>query len=256
MKLRSKLSLSAVLTVLAVSVSTFSALAQKTVDRVARVNAIAGDARYSSKDGAWVPLAVGVKLYAGDKVKTSTGSHVDVDLGGNVGIVHVAPESVFTIDKITSSDAGSERVTETELRVEHGAMYAKINKLAKGSRYEIATPKGIAGIRGTAVYVSADGSVTVLDGEAMVAYPNGNGGVDTFLVKSGQTVGPSDRPGHPAPAQLLRDIVEALRDATTHGVGLPVSPFVYLPSGVPFISPTLPVNAKASAVVPDLPQSK
>ena len=243
MKLTSKLSLQAI-AALALLLAAFPALAQNTVDRVALVNALAGDVRYSSKDGAWVSASIGTKLYAGDKVKTGPGSHADIDLGGGVGIVQVAPQSVFVIEKITSTDAGPDRVTETQIGVNDGAVYAKINKLAKGSRYEIATPKGIAGIRGTAVYVTADGQVTVLDGEAVVAYPNGNGGVDLYTVKSGQTVGPTDRPPHAAPPDLLRSIVEALRDASTHGVGRETPPFVQ--GLTPFISPVLPRGSVAS----------
>ena len=237
MKLTSKFWLQA-LAAVALLLVAFPARAQKTADRVAVFNAVAGDVRYSTKDGAWVPASIGDKLTAGDKVKTGPGSHADIDLGGNVGIVQVAPQSLFVIEKITSTDAGSERVTETQIAVNDGAIYAKINKLAKGSRYEIATPKGIAGIRGTAVYVTADGQVTVLDGQAVVAYPNGNGGVDTYFVRAGETVGPNDRPPHPAPADLLRSIVEALHDAVTHGVGRETPLFVQ--PGTPFISPVFP----------------
>ena len=122
MKLTTKLWLQA----LALLLVAFPAVAQKTVDRVARVNALAGDVRYSSKDGAWVPASIGTKLFAGDKVKTGAGSHADIDLGGNVGIVQVAPRSLFVIDKITSTDAGPDRVTETQLSVNDGAIYAKI----------------------------------------------------------------------------------------------------------------------------------
>ena len=208
------------------------------------VNALAGEASFSTKGGSFVPLYMGTKLHQGDKVRTGAGSHVDIDLGGNVGIVQVAPQSLFTLDKITITDAGEEKLTETQLRIDEGAIYAKINKLAKGSRYEIATPKGIAGIRGTAVYATADGQITVLEGLAGVAYPNAAGGVDTALVHDGETVGPNDRPPHAAPSDLQRDIVEALRDAVTHGVGLDFPPFV--PPLEPFISPTLPLGKRAT----------
>ncbi len=230
----------------------FPVCAQKTVDRVAIINALAGDVRYSNKDGAWVSAATGIKLYAGDKVKTGASSHVDIDIGGNVGIIQVAPQSILVIDKITSTDAGADRVTETQVSVNEGAIYAKINKLAKGSRYEIATPKGVAGIRGTTAYVTADGQVTILDGSAGVAYPNGTNSVDTFIVKAGETVGPTDRPPHPAPSDLLRSIVEALRDAATHGIGREIPPFIQ--PLAPFISPVFPKGgAGGSGVVIDPP---
>lgn len=227
------------------SLTVVSTVAQTPVERIARVNAIAGVASYSTKGGAFVPLAVGTKLHQGDSVKTGGGSHVDIDLGGNVGIVQVAPQSTFVLDKITTTDAGPERLTQTELRVDGGAIYAKINKLAKGSRYEIASPKGIAGIRGTAVYMTADGRITVLDGMAAVAYPNAAGGVDTYLVHEGETVAPDDRPPHPASPEQLREALEALRDAGTHGIGTANPSFTgTILFDQTFISPTLPVNGK------------
>ncbi len=224
------------------SFTAFFAAAQTPVERIAQVNALAGDARFSTKGGAFEPLAIGTKLRQGDTIKTGAGSHVDLDLGGNVGIVQVAPQSTFVLDKLTTTEAGSEKLTETQLKVETGAIYAKINKLAKGSRYEISTPKGIAGIRGSAAYVTADCQVTMLDGLAGVAFPTPAGPVNTFLVHAGETVGPNDFPPHSAPGYLLRDIVEALRDASTHGIGRDLRPFVP-PIGI-FISPTLPVNLK------------
>ena len=226
------------------SFTVFSAVAQTPVERTGRVNAIAGDARFSSKGGPYQPLSVGQRLYSGDSIKTGAGSHVDLDVGANVGALQVAPQSTFVLDKLTVTEAGSERLTETQLKVEMGAIYAKINKLGKGSRYEIATPKGIAGIRGSAAYVTADCQVTMLEGLAGVAFPTPAGPVNTFLVHGGETVSPTDTPPHPAPPELLRDIVEALRDACTHGIGTDIRPFAQLPES--FISPVLPVRIKVS----------
>lgn len=216
---------------------TFSASAQDARVRKASVTALAGDARYSSGGGAFVPLPVGTKLNEGDVIKTGGGSHVDIDLGDNVGVVQVAPNSTLTVRTIRSTHTAAENVTETDLNLGAGALYFKVNHLAKAGRFEISTPKGIAGIRGTAGSMTADGQLTISEGMAGVAYPN-NGGVDTFIVHEGETVGPTDRPPHPAPGQWLRDIVEALRDAATHGIGRDIRPFV--PPVEPFISPVLP----------------
>jgi hypothetical protein len=128
-------------------------------------------------------------------------------------------------------------VTETDLDLKSGALYFKVNRLAKAGRFEISTPKGIAGIRGTSGSMTADGQLTISEGMAGIAFPN-NGGVDTFIVHEGETVGPTDRPPHAAPGQWLRDIVEALHDASTHGIGRDIRPFV--PPLEPFISPALP----------------
>src|SRR4026208_1559576 len=88
--------LAASLTVL--SFTAFLVVAQTPVERIAQVNALAGDARFSTKGGTFQPLALGTKLHQGDTIKTGAGSHVDLDLGGNVGIVQVAPQSTFVLD--------------------------------------------------------------------------------------------------------------------------------------------------------------
>jgi hypothetical protein len=231
MKLSNKISVAvASLAALAVCVSTASA--QNTEKRMARVTSLAGEATYSSGSSEFRPLAVGTRLSDGDVVKTGTGSHVDIDLGDNVGVLQIVPRSTLGVQTLKITRTGAEPITETQLDLREGALFAKVNKLAKGSIYEIRTPKGIAGVRGTTLFLTADGQLTVGEGMAAIAYPN-NGGVDTYIVKAGETVGPNDKPPRPAPGQVLRDIVEALRDATTHGIGRDLQPFVLpAPAGV------------------------
>ena len=237
MKLSPGFSFKAMASLAIALLATLPAVAQNAVKRPVTVSALAGDVRYSSGGGAFVPAAIGTKLQEGDEIKTAAGSHADLDMGGNVGFVQVAPSSSLKVTTNRATDTPADKVTETELNLTKGAMYFKVNRLAKGSRYEITTPKGIAGIRGTTGYLTADGQLTIGDGMAGIAFPN-NGGVDTFIVHAGETVGPNDRPPHPAPGQILRDIVEALRDAVNHGIGINLQPFV--PPVEPFISPTLP----------------
>lgn len=216
----------------------FAATAQDSKPRTAIVNSLAGDAKYSSAGAAFIPLAIGTKLRAGDTIKTAAGSHVDIDLDGNVGLIQVAPNSTFVVRSITTTDTQAEKVTDTQLEINAGAVYAKVNKLAKGSRYEIATPKGICGIRGTTVYLNANGKLTVEKGTAGMAYPKPGGGVDTFVLHDGETVSPGDPAPQPAAEAELRSIVEALTDLATHGVGRVTPPFVSPQS--PFVSPTVP----------------
>ncbi len=217
---------------------TVSAHAQ-TQAREATVMALAGDARYSAGGSdSFKPVAIGTKLHEGDVVKTGGGSHLDLDMGNNVGVVQVAPNSTLALQTMKVTPTQADVVTETDLNLKEGAIYFKVNKLAKASRYEITTPKGIAGIRGTTGYVNADGTFVMGEGLGGVSYPNGNGGAETFVLHDGEMVGPNDKPPHAAPGQFLRDIVEALRDATTHGIGHDIQPFV--PPVDFFISPALP----------------
>jgi hypothetical protein len=234
MKLSPIFSFKAIASLAVVAFWTFGLHAQNASSRTVRVTGLAGSARYSHGGDAFVPLSLGTKLGKGDVIKTGGGSHVDLDMGGNVGVVQVAPNSTFSIDEVTATSTGTDVLTDTQLSLTSGAMYAKVNKLAKGSRYEITTPKGIAGIRGSALYLTAGGQLTMAEGEAGIAF----GANDVEIVHEAETVGPNDRPAHRASDQALHDIEEALRDATTHGSGQTLEPFV--PAIEPFISPTLP----------------
>jgi len=233
MKLSSTLTLKAVASLAIAAISILQLQAQAT-PRTVRVTGIAGDVQYARGGGSYGPIAIGTKLGKGDVIKTGVGSHVDLDMGDNTGQVQLAPQSTLAIDEVTISKTGADLLTETQLSLNSGAMYARVNKLSKGSRYEIATPNGIAGIRGSTLLLTADGQLTMGEGEGAIAYgPN-----DVVVVKAGETVGPKDRPPRPAPGQWLSDIVHALRDAVTHGLGRELRPFV--PPVEPFISPALP----------------
>lgn len=214
--------------------SFFTAHAQNAAPRTVLVQAVAGDARLSKGGGQFEPLAPGIRVGKGDVIKTAVSSHVDLDMGSNVGMLQVSENTTFTIDEATITRTQVEELTETQVSVSEGAVYAKVNKLAKGSRYEISTPKGIAGIRGTSILLTAAGQLTVEKGLAGIAFGPG----DVVLVREGETCGPNDRPPHPASLLVLRDIVEALRDCSTHGVWHGHLPF--FPGFEPFCSPTLP----------------
>src|SRR5687767_14970687 len=169
MKLSSSLTLKAVASLAIAALSTLHLQAQAS-PRAVRVTGIAGDVHYAHGGGSLVPVSVGTKLVKGDVIKTGVGSHVDLDMGDNVGQVQLAPHSSLAIDEVTSSRTGADVLTETQLSLNTGTMYARVNKLSKGSRYEIATPNGIAGIRGSTLALTADGQLTMGEGEAAIAY--------------------------------------------------------------------------------------
>lgn len=220
-----------------VAVFSMTAVAQNAVQNDVLVTAVAGNVTYSPGGGKFVPVPIGTKLRKGDVIKTSAGSHADLQVGDNVGIVQVTPRSTFGVGDVTINETPSEIVTDSQFELSEGAIFARVNKLSKASRFEIKTPAGIAGVRGTTMYLTADGSLTVGEGTAGIAY-TGNGGVKTYVLRGGQTISPGDQAPRPAPGQVLKDIIDALWDAAHHGIGREIRPFV--PPLDPFISPTLP----------------
>jgi hypothetical protein len=216
----------------------FSAAAQNAELNDVLVTALGGTVNYSKSGGAYVPLPVGTHLGKGDIIKTGPSAHADLQVGNNVGVIQVTPNSTFAISELTVAQTGADTVTSSEFDLSQGAIYAKVNKLAKASRYEIKTPKGIAGIRGTTLYLTANGDLAIGEGTGGIAYFGGG----AFVVHDGQMVSPGDNQPRPAPADLLKDITDSVWDAAHHGIGHEFPPFV--PPAEQFVSPTLPSTAK------------
>ncbi len=235
MKSSSGITLKAVAS-LAIAAFSILNLQAQAAPRAMRVTAIAGDVQYARGGSSFVPIAMGARVGKGDVIKTGPGSHADIQTGDNTGQIQIAPQSTLAIDEATVTRTDADTLTDTQLSLNAGAMYGRVNRLSKGSRFEVATPKGIVGIRGSTSTFSltADGQLTIVEGEGAIAF----GTNDVVVVKAGETVGPNDRPAHPAPEQWLADISSALRDALTHGLGKELKPFI--PAVEPFISPTLP----------------
>lgn len=198
------------------------------------VTAVGGNVTYSTGGGAFVPVPVGTHLHKGDVIKTGPSSHADLEVGHNVGVIQITPETTFGITEATVTDTPADTVSASEFDLSTGAIYAKINKLSKASRYEIRTPKGIAGVRGTTIFLTSNGDLTVGEGTAGIAYFGGG----AFVLHDGQTISPGDNAPHPAPGQLLKEIIDSIWDATHHGIGRDLRPFV--PPIDLFVSPVLP----------------
>lgn len=156
--------------------STSTGQAQSTKQGKAQVRAVHGSARYSTGGGAWLDLSVGTTLNSGAVVSTAAGSHVDLYLGINGPAVRVAEDTQMSIDKLTYTDTGADAVIETQLNLTKGTLIGAVRKLAAASRYEIKTPAGVAGIRGTDYVITHTLMLFILKGLGHVALilPDGN----------------------------------------------------------------------------------
>ncbi|HUZ08030.1 MAG TPA: FecR domain-containing protein [Candidatus Paceibacterota bacterium] len=182
------------------------ASAQSATQGIATVVRIQGTARYSTGDNVWHTLTTGTTLGENDVVQTAANSTVDLVLGdkavrvnsgagagsligGTVNIaglpvtpisagglaapeqniVRLLPDTELAIDTFNYSQTGADSVTDTELNLKTGKIFANVKKISAASKFIVKTPTGVAGIRGTSVYFSADGSCTVVDGSAVIS---------------------------------------------------------------------------------------
>lgn len=115
----------------------------------AEVKKVTGQATVSKQSGTSQSITVGMVLGAGDTVSTGAGSTVDLDLGINGEFLQVEPDSTLNLDTLEIANVSKREIT-TRISVPKGTVTGAIaNKLSLASKYEIRTPAGVAGIRGT-----------------------------------------------------------------------------------------------------------
>lgn len=186
-----------------------TATAESVKDRTGKVVRIKGAARYSTGDNVWQPLKVGTVLKSGNVVQTAAGSFVDIVInesasapsprGGGVAatptplsnqpasaqdVVRVLEDSVLAVDKLSAVQTGADKVTETQLDLRSGKIFGTVKKMSAASRFEVKIPNGVAGVRGTVYFISADGVISVVSGSMVVAYTKGDE-VVTQVISSG-----------------------------------------------------------------------
>jgi hypothetical protein len=226
--------------------SGLSASAQTAKPGYATVIRVKGTASYSLDDGAHkFALVPGKFLEAGATIYTGSDGVVDVILGKSVelpqarwvperislavdspvrGLVSYKPaaeqnavrlmmNSAMTIDKLTTVSSGADTVSDTELNLKQGSIYASVKKLSPAAQYLVKTPTGIAGVRGTefSITLNADGSIqsvqvfrTVNDDGLVLAITSAAGATQTFLIKDNEMWAPGDANPVPIPPEIHR----------------------------------------------------
>ncbi len=221
-----------------------AASAQTLKPGVATVVRIQGEARYSLGDGKWHPLVVGKILGAGAVLQTAHDATVDVVLGKTVEMPQAAPvpdrigpaldanvrglidykpaveqnmvrltgDTVLAIDKLTVSDTGLDTVSDTELDLKQGRIYASVKKLSAASQDLIKIPNGIAGVRGCVIGIDASGWCAVIKdpleplshkGALLLSIIGPNGTPTTYQVEEGNQFTPQTGQISPVPSELL-----------------------------------------------------
>jgi len=186
------------------------------------VRGVRGTANYSTDRGSnWRDLKVGTKLRQNSIIRTAPGGQVDLYLGDNGPVVRVTENTTVGIDKLSYDKSGAETVIETQLDLRSGRILGNVKHLAAASKYEVKTPQGVAGIRGTRYDISADGRVRITQGDAVVVYVIG-GRTSTANVRAGQMASPPTTAGgnpviSPIPPAEIASIDHQI-DSIGHGV--------------------------------------
>lgn len=193
----------------ALFLSTFGVFAQETKQGKAVVRAVRGTAKYSVAGSEWSPLKAGISLKSGTTIQTGPESNVDLFLDKNGPFLRLVSNTTLSLDTLTYTDIGAESVIHTGLTLRAGRLLGDVKKLAPTSKYEIKTPSGIAGVRGTQYDISADGTITVVVGTVIFAYIDPTTAeVQTKVIRTSQSFKPGGTLSQASP-----ELIKALKDA-------------------------------------------
>jgi hypothetical protein len=159
-----------------------------------------------SEGGSWKALKAGQELSPGAVLRTANDSSVDLFLDQNGPLVRLMENTTLGIEKLTFESTGVDTVIETQLDLKTGQLVGIVKKLSGVSKYEIKTPNGVAGIRGTEYVIGADGTVYVLSGQVVVVYVKPDGSVVTQVVNEGEMFNPATQKVEPIPEDRLADL--------------------------------------------------
>jgi FecR protein len=209
---------------------------------VATVIRVKGQASYTlGGNDEWHPLVAGKILRAGSTVSTKPDAVVDIVLGKQIrvtpsslpdrpvpsadspvqglvatkpsieqNIVRLSGGTTLKIDTLTVSDTGVDTVSDTELDLQAGRIFASVKKLDESSKYLVKIPNGIAGVRGTKFTLGADGSAGCIEHSVWLAF--GGAAPTTVQVNAGDQYNPAtgqSGPLSPATLSLLNEIALA-----------------------------------------------
>ena len=182
--------------------ATFVALAAHAADMAPGTFAagtVKGDVSYKlAGTSTYLKLEAGTTLPQGSTIKTAPGAlAIVVFSSGSTATVRPDSEVVINFDQKPFTGpipAGAEpSVSKTQIKIVNGTVISKVAKLKKGSEYDVTSPVGAAGVRGTTfevTYNSASGVFVVLVAEGAVAFTKGSDGTVT-PVNAGQVTTPS-----------------------------------------------------------------
>ena len=178
----------------------------------ATVRTVVGPATYTKAGGGSDKLKANQVLEAGDSITTGPDAYVYLSVNGVTSAVRIGAETTLVLKTMENTGPGREGTTDTSLDLKIGTIQGQVKKVTGDSKYEISTPHGVAGIRGTdfSVEVTANGNGTytvtfISISGTVVASAVVNGQLQTKTLSGGEswTVGGDVVP---VPVQILQTL--------------------------------------------------
>jgi hypothetical protein len=163
-------------------------------------------------------LQVGSTIRQGIYIETGKKTTVDLFLGANGPVVRITPNTTMGFDRLTYTKTDIETIIDTGLNLKSGRIQGNVKKLAEASKYEVETPFGVAGIRGTEYDISANGLMRIITGLAEFNIDDviTNISAGESFDASNPTVAPAPIP--PTEIQVIQQIFTELTEIATEVV--------------------------------------
>jgi formylglycine-generating enzyme required for sulfatase activity len=158
-------------------------------------------------NGLPIEIQTGTILRQGSKIKTGTSASVDL-MFDNGAVLEIKPSTEFLIEKFEREPFDPSGVdyktipeeptsSKTKLKVDTGVILMGVKKLKPSSEFQIETPVGMTGIRGTSLFVKYDKAkpeegtiVGVTEGKVEFLTPTGT----NQPINAGESFGITDSP--------------------------------------------------------------
>lgn len=193
-----------------------------------KVRKVVGTAQVSVAGGGWTALKAGAEIKPGSAIRTGAESTVDVFL--NNSVIRVTPDTTVSVDKLQIDNSGAENIYSTGLSVKSGRLLGNVKKLAHASKYEIKTPNGVAGIRGTDfdIKVTPLGNgkyrltITSVEGTIVGSAVNMAGNVVTAVINTGEAWDPDAEGVKLLPEEIHQALIALFRELQDGGTPDPL----------------------------------
>lgn len=128
----------------------------------------------------WISAQVGMKVKEGDIIKTMDSSSAELAFGeGLNNILNIFANSQLVISRLEPG----------LVKLEEGRVFSLIQKISRGSTFEVRTPTAVAGARGTGWGVSHNGGQSDISGFERSVYVAGLGSSGELLGRADMNAG-------------------------------------------------------------------